>query len=416
MQTIPETNTNNRIGFQYFPDTAHYTSSDLDTWLPLLTERGASWLVLIGEASRAITETFISALMARGIEPIVHLPLTLPDAPSAADLRVLLRAYASWGVKYVILFDHPNSRAGWTNSGWSQANLVESFLDCFLPLANECLNSGLNVVFPPLEPGGNYWDISFLRNSLLSMQRRGQKNLLDHLVLSSYTYTIGHPLDWGRGGSERWSGNKPYSTPADSQDQIGFNNAEWLQETARLTCGRDYPIVLLGAGLESAGVPASAAEQQEVVKRLSTLADPSILAAAFPLVSADGTLSDIAGQLKRSTPRTASAAPVVAETPTESTTDATPAPDFPIKHYLLLPAYEWGVSDWHLDVIKPFVRKHQPTVGFSIQEAALAAQVTVIGGAGDFSDDALTSLRSRGCQVERISGDGTTIATQLSER
>jgi hypothetical protein len=415
MQTVPETPISNRIGFHYFPDTAHYTSTDLDTWLPLLAEHGASWLVITGDASRAIPESFITALTAQGIEPIIHLPLALPDAPSAADLRVLLRAYASWGVKYVILFDRPNSRAGWTSSGWSQANLVESFLDCFLPVANECLNSGLTVVFPPLDPGGNYWDVSFLRNSLLSMQRRGQKNLLDHLVLSSYTYTYGHPLDWGRGGSERWSGNKPYSTPDDSQDQIGFNNSEWLQETARLACGRNYPVILLGAGLDHAGTPATTAEQQEIVEHISKLSDPSVLAAAFPLVGSDGALSPIAALLKTTAPRAATPAP--AEEPKAAeTTPTDPAPAFPIKHYLLLPAYEWGVSDWHLDVIKPFVRKHQPTVGFSIEEAALAAQVTVIGGAADFSDDTLTSLRSRGCRVERISGDGTTIATQLSER
>jgi hypothetical protein len=415
MQTVPETPINNRIGFQYFPDTAHYTSSDADTWLPLLAEHGASWLVLTGEASRAIPETFISALIAQGIEPIVHLPLTLPDAPSAADLRVLLRAYASWGVKYVILFDRPNSREGWTSSGWSQANLVESFLDCFLPLANECLNSGLTVVFPPLEPGGNYWDISFLRNSLLSMQRRGQKNLLYALVLSSYTYTYGHPLDWGRGGSERWSGNKPYSTPADSQDQVGFNNSEWLRETARLTNGRDYPVILLGAGLDHADALASAAEQQEIVEHISRLSDSSVLTAAFPLVGVDGALSPIAALLKKTAPSVAAPAPA-AEPKTTEIDPADTVPDFPIKHYLLLPAYEWGVSDWHLDVIKPFVRKYQPTVGFSIKEAALAAQVTVIGGEGAFSEDSLTSLRSRGCQVERISGDGTSIATQLSER
>jgi hypothetical protein len=93
-----------------------------------------------------------------------------------------------------------------------------------------------------------------------------------------------------------------------------------------------------------------------------------------------------------------------------------PSAAFPIKHYLLLPAYEWGVSDWHLDVIKPFVRKHQPTIGFSLAEAALAEEVTVIGGEQSFSEESLSELRSKGCRVERISGDGTSIATQLSER
>ena len=415
MHTVSDNPTRNRIGFHYFSDTAHYTSPDIDTWLPILEELGASWLVIRGEASRAIPEAFIAALLVKGIEPIVHLPLQQPDPPSAADLRPILRAYASWGVKYVILFDRPNSREGWSGSVWSQANLVESFLDCFLPLANECLNCGMNVVFPPLEPGGNYWDISFLRNSLLSMQRRSQKNLLDRLHLSAFAHTFGHPMDWGKGGSERWSGNKPYSTPADSQDQVGFNNSEWLQETARLTNGRDYPVILLGAGLDHAGSPASAAEQEEIVEHISRLSDSSVLTAAFPLVGVDGALSPIAALLKKTAPKRATPAPAAEPQATE-TDPADPTPDFPIKHYLLLPAYEWGVSDWHLDVIKPFVRKHQPTIGFSITEAALAGRVTVIGGEGAFTEDSLTQLRSHGCQVERISGDGTSIATQLSER
>jgi hypothetical protein len=88
----------------------------------------------------------------------------------------------------------------------------------------------------------------------------------------------------------------------------------------------------------------------------------------------------------------------------------------PISHYLLLPTYEWGVSEWHLDVAKPFIKKYAPTVGFSIQEASLAARITVVGGPQTFSEEALDSLREKGCSVERISGDGTSIASILAER
>ena len=88
----------------------------------------------------------------------------------------------------------------------------------------------------------------------------------------------------------------------------------------------------------------------------------------------------------------------------------------PIAHYLLLPLYEWGVSDWHLDVAKPFIKKHMLTVGFSVSEAVYAAQVTVIGGPQTFPEETLQFLRDSGCTVERISGDGTSIATLLAER
>jgi hypothetical protein len=87
-----------------------------------------------------------------------------------------------------------------------------------------------------------------------------------------------------------------------------------------------------------------------------------------------------------------------------------------IDHYLLLPTYDWGVADYHLDIIKPFVKKHHPTVGFSLTEAEHARQVTVIGGIQVFPDEAINHLRSVGCYVERINGDGTQIATILAER
>jgi hypothetical protein len=88
----------------------------------------------------------------------------------------------------------------------------------------------------------------------------------------------------------------------------------------------------------------------------------------------------------------------------------------PINHYLLLPSYEWGVADWHLDVIRPFVKKYKPTIGFSLEEAHLASKVTVIGNKQSFSEEQLESLSASGSQVDRISGDGTSIATSLQER
>ena len=88
----------------------------------------------------------------------------------------------------------------------------------------------------------------------------------------------------------------------------------------------------------------------------------------------------------------------------------------PIEHYLLLPSTTSGVSDWHLEIIQPFVKKYKPTIGFSLKEAVLAKNVTVIGNQDSFPEEILDRLRASGCNVERISGDGTKIATILSMR
>jgi len=45
-----------------------------------------------------------------------------------------------------------------------------------------------------------------------------------------------------------------------------------------------------------------------------------------------------------------------------------------------------------------------------------ASKVTLIGGEQSFSRDVEEELVQSGCEVERISGDGTTIATILAER
>jgi hypothetical protein len=91
-------------------------------------------------------------------------------------------------------------------------------------------------------------------------------------------------------------------------------------------------------------------------------------------------------------------------------------PVHPVDHYLLLPAFEWGVAEWYLEVARPFIVKHKPAIGFSIEEASLAKKVTIVGGDKFFNPEAVAHLRSTGCEVEQISGDGTSIATLLAER
>jgi hypothetical protein len=90
--------------------------------------------------------------------------------------------------------------------------------------------------------------------------------------------------------------------------------------------------------------------------------------------------------------------------------------DRPIRHYLLLPSYEWGVSDWYLEVIRPFIKKHRPTVGFSPQEAEQADRVTVVGNGQNYPEGVVNRLEDAGCLVEQIGGTGINIATELAER
>ena len=439
----------NRLGFHYYPDTTHYTQSDLRTWLPELKALGAAWLTLIAPNDRAIPEPFLSGLMRAGIEPILHFHLPLKQHNQLDSLQLLFNTYARWGLRYTALFDRPNLRSAWSASEWAQSDLVERFLDCFIPIADNVVEAGLVPVFPPLQPGGDYWDTSFLKAALLGIQRRGCTQLLNSLAIGAYAWADEHPLAWGAGGPERWPGARPYDTPENQEDQRGFYIFDWYQAIYRSVIQESPRIILLGAGYrlqpgENSFV--SAAEITNHTQKNLALAsmahdtqaldfEPEILeplpaeviACNFWLLASspesptasqawyqpDGSTLPIietlhhwfAGTLPSEEPIEE---PIFPEEILQS------EPSHLMEHYLLLPLYEWGVVEWHLDVIRPYILRHHPTIGFSLAEAAHAQHVTVLGGDQTFSEGDLESLRQSGCTVERISGDGTSIATQMA--
>lgn len=430
---------NNRIGFHYFQDTLHYSNQDLATWLPELTRLSASWVVLLSDATRAIPEQFISGLVNARINPIIHFRLQLPDSPSAGELKTILNAYYRWGVRVVVFFDKPNDASSWSSAGWSHQDLVERFMDKFLPLAQEAVRIGLTPVFPPLMPGGSYWDTSFFKSSIQSLQRRGQHSLLEKMAAGSYAYSFGHELTWGEGGPEKWNLVRPYFTPADSQDQRGFNNYTWLESIAASLGVKNMPIIQFAAGIKQPDSYYSPEVHCEIVhsilNKINIVEDATdstpILASNFWLLAADPASeeypqawiksdAEVLPAVRILTPKAKSqksSEPVVREDKTPVSVDLDMDDDqHPIDHYVLLPRHAWGVSEWHLDAIRPFILKYQPTVGYSIQEAALARRVTVIDGDKSFSAEVISMLRSNGCVVDEISGDGTSIATQLLER
>lgn len=447
------TGAKSRLGLHYYPDTFHYREQDLATWLAELQALGVGWLTLIAPSERAIPEDFIRGLVSAGIQPVLHFPIPLNQAGRDLHLNVLFENYGRWGVKYSALFDRPNLRSSWPAAAWAQTDLVERFLDFFLPHANAALQSGLAPVFAPLEPGGDYWDTAFLQTALRSMERRGQHRLVESLGLSAFAWTNNQPLDWGAGGPERWPASQPYYTPPNSQDQLGFRIFDWYQAIAQAETGLAMPIILLRAGsrLEKGlqgdpGALQKHAEQNLAIAELLSKARPevksptalfsaqstgeeelpdetldSVLCANFWLLSADpespyvsnawyqpqGGNLPVVNALKQWS--------ALQGKPAETTGKGNPEVEIslgahPIEHYLLLPLYAWGVADWDLEAIKPFLQQHHPTVGFSVYEARLARRVTIFGEGTNLSPDSLTILRLAGCQVERLGQDGTLLA------
>jgi hypothetical protein len=430
--------------------------------LPILSSLGTSWLTLQAPLDRAIPEYFLSNIIAEGIEPILHLPFSLYDPPQPKELVLLFSTYARWGVHYLVLFDRPNSRDAWPAAAWVQNELVERFLDRFIPAAQAALQCGLTPVFPPLQPGGDYWDTTFLQAALQGLRRRNHRDLVENLVLSAYGPAGDRPLNWGAGGPERWPGARPYYTPPNEQDQMGFRIFDWYLTISQAVLGKLAPLILFGAGSypssTASGNPAAREESfhtgrnlaiiqsllgtpKEIASHWGTrLEDPGfvpdqVLACNFWLLSAPPGGPHLAEAWFKPDGRTLSIVQHLRQWLAESSgddeispglnRDETASPDGSasqggqhpkraIAHYLLLPLFDWGVSDWYLDAIRPFVKKYHPTIGFSIEEAAHAARVTVVGSRQLIPDSHINRLRAAGCRVERIDGDGTSIATSLA--
>jgi hypothetical protein len=409
-----------RLGFHYFNDTQHYRQHDLQFWLPRLKSFKAKWLVLNTPTNRAIPEDFIRALIDSDIKPILHFHIHPNQIPDQDDLQLMFNTYKRWGVQYAVLFDQPNTHNVWRSPDWAQTDLVERFLDLYLPLANNCLNACLTPIFPPLRPGGDYWDTAFLRRALESLQRRGQHNLLEQLILGAYSDSSEKPIQWGAGGPERWPNARPYFTPQGVEDQRGFRIFDWYLAISRAVLSSPLPLFLFGIGYLPTvdkyvhrNLTIARLLAGDFIEGYETI--PSeVIGGAFKSLTdySEDAEKDWFGQNGEANQQ-AKAFQHLAKKFSEQNQSKHADPSI-IRHYLLLPSFEWGISDFHLDIIRPIIKKYQPTVGFSLEEAKNAKRVTVVGGEEMFSETILNQLRATGITVNRIDEDGTNIASVIA--
>jgi hypothetical protein len=416
----------NRIGFHYFQDTNHYRQRDLETWLPELNAMKTSWLVLFAPTDRAIPEPFLRGILDANIEPVLHFHLSPDRLPPFEDLSMLFQVYGKWGVQYVTLFNKPNLRTIWQTTNWAQTDLVERFLDIYLPLSAMCLSAGLTPIFPPLEPGGDYWDTAFLKASLQGIKRRGYKHLLDKLVIGAYARTGEQSLNWGAGGPERWPDTRPYFTPDDKEDQQGFRIFDWYNAIVQAVLVEPRSIFLFEVGcLTDDGTTLKIHTQKNL--EIAQLLDgeeivgiepiPSnVIGSAFWLLSAPQGSPQISHAWYKTISESRPIVQVLRNWAAGSHDDpqSKQLDSRFLSHYLLLPSFNDEISDVHLELIRPFIKKYKPTIGFSLEEAQHANRVTVIGGNGLYPDGSINHLRNSGCVVQEIDDSGIDIASMVA--
>lgn len=235
------------IGFHWFPDLYHYDDSYLDTFLPLLKSMGASWLVILSHPQRSIPASFIRGLLEEDIEPVVQLSTPYIAFLKQDELRELCERYASWGVHYISPFKEPNLASRWPK--WEE-DLPERFMDLLIP----CLETiyeveGIIPLFPPLSPGGDFWDTVFLEACLDILNRQKKRPLYEKMAVAIENYAFNKPLTWGKGGKAQWLSAQPYQSLPGCEDHRGFYLFQWYDEIIRQKVGRSLPLLGTANGL-----------------------------------------------------------------------------------------------------------------------------------------------------------------------
>lgn len=415
---------NRNIGFSYFSSPEYLLMGQLEAWLPAIHRWGGTEVVIDSDFDIAVPEDFFIQAQNNNLSPIVHFSSSLPSAKNFNGCALLLELYKRWGVTKVILGDQPNNQRGWSNATWHYETFVETFLDRFIPLANHAIRIGLQPIFAPLEPGGDYWDSAFLELALTGLKNRKMDALLDSLILASYGYTFNKSLSWGAGGPERWPGSKPYQTPEGQEDQLGFHNYEWALAVSQCVTGNRMPVIILDAGrpywqndskneneaISSIKTILKACTSHHSKDEVSDKQNPLLNGHVIACIYSFDTLKSLLGE-RFSIEQLDT---MFFTSNQKNGHNSHPSGEQKVfEHYLLLPAYASGVPDVVLNKVRPLIKTLRPTVGFSIEEAARASKVSVYPDPFLFNEEQINQLRRAGCNVEILPQSGIEIATLL---
>lgn len=236
------------IGFHWIPDYWHYESRYFERLAPRLQEMGANWLVLISDLARPIPEWFLRGLIERNIEPIIRVYIDDIVYVDQQALKALCQHYASAGVHYIHIFNEPNLSATWPK--WDPNGAPDRFMNFLIPCLETIYSvEGVIPVFTPLSPGGEYWDLPFLKTCFDILNQQGKRYLFSRMAVSIHNYAFNKPLTWGKGGQNRWPCAQPHRELPGCEDQLGFHLFEWYDQIIRYKVGYSLPMISTESGV-----------------------------------------------------------------------------------------------------------------------------------------------------------------------
>ena len=396
----------NRLGFHYFPDCKHYTENDIQRWLPALKEVNAQWLVIQSPINRAIPEEFIRRFSDNSIDLVIDFNVPLSAQLDWHDLELLMAFYGKWGAKYAMLNQHPNQKKAWAGSKWGDAHLIDSVISDFIRFGSLCLENSIRPVFPLLTPGGDYWDLAFLKTALLKLKKEAPLTVQNNFVLSAAAWDWDKSLDWGAGGQTSWPNVKPYKFPQESQNQLGFRTYEWYAPIAKEVFGKNIPVLLLQAGISNdpqdpeSGFQSSGLDKLLAIyhllkgenvyealdgSRLLSPISPEVIGCCFYLLSSDlpahKTLQWFSTDGVRLPPAQAIFIAEQGDKEKQAEIESIESQskeNFRHNRYILIAEELQPETPRILELLHPYIEKFRPMIGYSVTEAKRSAMILAI--------------------------------------
>ena len=423
----------NRIGFHYFPDTLHFTEPEIQRWIPILKRFQVNWLAVLSSTRRAIPEVFIQACCSEKINLFIDFALTPAESNIFPEIEPLIRAYGKWGGKYILLDHAPNMRVSWGTSGWGDPNLIAGYCERFMKFAEIALENGIHPVFPPLQPGGDYWDLAFLKNCMVYLAGNASGSIINNLTFCAYGWDFGKSLDWGAGGPSSWPRAKAYHLDGQSENQLGFRAYEWHSATIESVFSRKFPFHLLQIGHPgilnnsvSVHWMPDFSKQDTVIRLLNreNVYDPQkpdyllnhiheeVLSGFFHLLASDNP-TDLdsqwfSAQGEALAPAQAYAVRHKAVSQPSGEKSASPPSqklEFQYKRYILLSEDLRTEAPDILAEMQPYLDRYNPIVGYSIHKAAQSAMIIYITRDWQTDEEVLRKLRYGGNLVKQVHRD-----------
>ena len=406
--TQEKTFVSKKFGFHYFLDVEQFNTTDSHLWIRKLQEINAKWLVIQNPQVRAIPEEFIRSFSEAGINLVINFNEDVSSDVNLSSLITLLNVYGKWGVKYAYLFEKPNSQSKWGDIKWNNHDIVKTHLNKFIPFAQICVKNHIKPVFSPLLPGGDYWDLAFLEESLKGLASLGMPHIKNNLILSAFGWDWGHSIEWGSGGKKKWPDTKPFHQKQNTQNQQGFRTYEWYLELSEKVLGKRLPIIILEAGIPNDRFTGNSVDTVPI-DSLFTIThllagenvydpkNPELLLSPIPPEVIGCNFFTLSAQMEKKyfpyrwfTPKGIPLAPARALGLTDNapTVQAKEQPvrmnnpiekfHFKYRRYILLSDSLKQDMPSLLEKLDPYIRNFKPHVGFSKVEAAKAAYILII--------------------------------------